>query len=207
MFLSDRAIPKISQGEEPQLHFYQKGEQIPLMTQGIWQVYRGWVQLGTTHANGEDVLLGWASPSTFFGQWLTDLTLYEAKGLSDVYLRWYFLSEIESSPHLAQSLAAQLSRRLRQTEALLAIAGQRRVEERLTQLLLLLKAELGQPVPEGTRLPVRLTHQTLATAIGTTRVTITRLLGKLQRSHYILLDRDRHIILNDSQFAELGSKL
>nr|WP_330359399.1 helix-turn-helix domain-containing protein [Moorena bouillonii] len=69
---------------------------------------------------------------------------------------------------------------MRQTEILLAISGQRRVEVRLQHLLLLLKREVGEPVPEGIRIGMRLTHQDLANAIGTTRVTITRLLSKFK---------------------------
>lgn len=206
MPLSERLIPeasKISNREGQRLHFYHRGEKIPILTQGIWQVYRGWVQLETTQTNGEEVLLGWARPSTFFGHWLTRLELYEAKALSDIYLRWFFLSEVENSPPLNRLVLTNVSQRLRQTEALLAIAGQRRVEDRLHQLLLLLKEEVGQPVAEGTRLQVRLTHQNIASAIGTTRVTITRLLGKLQRYGYILFDRDRHLIVNDEKFLEL----
>lgn len=84
---------------------------------------------------------------------------------------------------------------MRQTETLLAIAGLKRVEDRLRQLLELLRQDRGQATDEGIRLPVRLTHQTLASAIGTTRVTVTRLLGGFQRQGEISIDRTRHIIL------------
>ncbi|MDB9314407.1 Crp/Fnr family transcriptional regulator [Spirulina sp. CS-785/01] len=184
--------------EGRRLHLYHRGDTIPLETQGVWQVYRGLVQLSTTHASGEEVMLGWVLPSSYFGQWLSNLEVYEAKALSEVYLRWFFLREIEKSPSLAQSMLSSVSHRLRQSEAMLAIAGQRRVEDRLNQLLALLKEEIGQPTETGTRLSVRLTHQTLANAIGTTRVTITRLLGKLQRCGQIHLDRDRHIIIRET---------
>jgi CRP-like cAMP-binding protein len=70
------------------------------------------------------------------------------------------------------------------------------VEERLQELLQLLSQELGQPVAEGTRLLVRLTHQNLANAIGTTRVTVTRLLGEFQRQGLISLDSDRHLVIH-----------
>ncbi|NJK48133.1 Crp/Fnr family transcriptional regulator [Candidatus Gracilibacteria bacterium] len=182
--------------EGRRLHFYDRGEEIPLAEQGVWQVYRGVVQLSQLSLNGEEVLLGWAQPSTFFGLWLTHIESYQAKALSEVYLRWYPLSEIESSANLSHSVLTQVVRRMRQTEALLAIAGLRRVEERLQELLNLLKKELGQPVAQGTRLVVRLTHQNLANAIGTTRVTVTRLLGNFQRQGAIRLDRDRHLIIH-----------
>ena len=184
--------------EGRRVHFYDKGEEVPLVTQGVWQVYRGIVQLSKNHSSGEELLLGWAKPSTFFGTWLTSIDTYQAKTLSDVYLRWYPLSEIETSPHLAQMVLMGVARRIRQTEALLSIAGLRRVEDRLRELLLLLKQEMGESVTEGTRLAVRFTHQSLANAIGTTRVTVTRLLGEFQRQEIIALSKDRHIVLLDN---------
>jgi CRP-like cAMP-binding protein len=94
-----------------------------------------------------------------------------------------------------QGIFRQLTRRLQQTEGILATVGYRRVEERLRHLLLLLVREVGQPAPEGTRLSVRLTHQQLANAIGTTRVTVTRLLSQLQEESWLIVGNDRHIIL------------
>lgn len=184
--------------EGRRLHFYAKGEGIPLVSQGVWQVCQGLVQLSTPCLNGEEVWLGWADPSMFFGQWFSLLPSYQATALSDVHLIWFSLAEINASARLSQLVLPQMVRRMRQTEALLAISGQRRVEERLQQLFLLMKQEMGEPMPEGTRFRVRLTHQNLANAIGTTRVTVTRLLSKLKREGAITMDSDRHIILNDS---------
>ncbi len=204
---TSRAILEIDQ-HEPQegrrLHFFAKGEEIPLVSQGVWQVCQGLVQLSTLCANGEEVWLGWAEPATFFGQWFSLLQAYQATALSDVQLTWFSLAEINASPRLAQTLLPQMVRRMRQTEALLAISGQRRVEDRLQHLLLLMKREIGQPVAEGTRLDVRLTHQNLANAIGTTRVTVTRLLSKLKNEGAITLDRNRHIILKKDSFKNIA---
>jgi CRP-like cAMP-binding protein len=190
--------------EGRRLHFYAKGEEIPLVSQGVWQVCQGLVQLSTLYPNGEQVWLGWAEPSTFFGHWFSLLQTYQAIALSDAHLAWYSLAEINASPRLAQAVLPQLVRRMRQTEALLAIAGQRRVEDRLQHLLLLMKREIGQPVAEGTRLGVRLTHQNLANAIGTTRVTVTRILNKLKSEGAIIIDRDRHIILKNESFINVA---
>lgn len=181
------------------LHFYDRGEEIPLTDRGIWQVYHGIAQLSQLSVNGEEVLLGWAQPSSFFGLWLTQIESYQAKALSELYLKWYSLQEIETSPHLTHSILTQTVRRMRQTEALLVITALRKVEERLRELLELLKQEMGERVEGGTRLGVRFTHQTLANAIGTTRVTITRLLGDFQRQGLISLDSDRHIVILDSK--------
>jgi CRP-like cAMP-binding protein len=150
------------------------------------------------------VWLGWAEPSTFFGYWFSLLQTYQAIALSDVHLTWFSLAEINASPRLAQIVLPQMVRRMRQTEALLAISGHRRVEERLQLLLLLMKREIGQPVADGTRLNLRLTHQNLANAIGTTRVTITRLLSKLKSEGAITIDGDRHIILKKDSFKNVA---
>jgi len=183
--------------EGRRLHFYDKGDLIPLAEEGIWQVYRGVVQLSQFVASGDEILLGWAYSEQFFGLWLTSsqIETYQARALSDVYLRWYPLVEIENSLKLSQLILTQVVHRMRQSEALLVIAGLRRVDERLQELLKLLAQEMGQPMVGGTRLTVRLTHQMLANAIGTTRVTITRLLGDFQAQGRINFDGDRHLII------------
>ena len=183
---------------ERRLHLYDRGQEIPLIAQGVWQVCRGIVQLGKFNPTGEETLLGWVQPLNFFGLWLTSIDTYQAQALSDVYLKWYALSEIENSPHLSQTILNQVVNRIRQTEALLAIAGLKRVEARLIELLRLLAEEMGEPIDHGTRLSVRFTHQNLANAIGTTRVTVTRLLGDFQRQNLISFDGDRHLIISHS---------
>lgn len=62
------------------------------------------------------------------------------------------LSEVENSPQLSQEILPKMMRPLRQAESLMAIAGQLRVEDRLQQLLILLKHEFGQPIEIGTKI-------------------------------------------------------
>jgi len=164
--------------ESRRLHFYDRGENIPLVVDGVWQVYRGMAQL-------------------IFGLNLTHLESYHARALSELYLKWYTIAEVENSAELTRMMLNQMIRRQQQTESLLAIAGIKRVEERLQQLLQLLKREMGEPIAQGSRLKIRLTHQNLANAIGTTRVTVTRLLGEFQRQGAVSSDCDRHLIIHD----------
>lgn len=183
------------------LHFFTKGETIPQISAGIWQICQGLVRLSTFYPSGEEGLLGWVGPSMCFSARFSLLESYQVTAISDVCLMWYSNEEIEASPELAQEMLPQLGRRFRQTEALLAIAGLRRVEDRLRQLLLLLQQEFGQPTEEGTRLSIRLTHQDIAGAINTTRVTITRMLGKLQQQGLITRDKQRHFIIAKDAFV------
>ncbi|MFN5980408.1 MAG: Crp/Fnr family transcriptional regulator, partial [Pseudanabaena sp.] len=167
----------------------------PMYAHEVWVVCRGVVQLNTLHPSGDEVLVGFAVQAMPFGLPLTHLEPYQAIALSDVDLMRFTLTELEQSPQLYQGILQHLNRRLQQTEALLALVSNKRVEERLRQILLLLKQEVGIAVEGGTRLTVRLTHQHLASAISSTRVTVTRAMKLLQDEGWLRVDRDRHIIL------------
>jgi CRP-like cAMP-binding protein len=198
MLLTQRIYPSIyseTQEEELLLQFYEKGEDISLLELGLWQVYRGVVQLSRINSHGKEIIVGWASNNSAFGNWLDILPVYRAQALSDVYIKWYSPQEIARSPRLARVLLGQLSERLIKSEQFLTITAIKRIEERLWEMLLMLKEDLGQVVADGTRLKVRFTHQNLADAISTTRVTVTRILGDLQDRDWISIDLDRHIII------------
>jgi CRP-like cAMP-binding protein len=185
--------PRLETQENRRLHFCRTKEDISLSSQGVWQVHNGVVQLSTISNNGDEILLGWVKPGQFFGNWFSSLEIYTATALTDVYLIWYPITEIESSLRLSQQILPQLISRIRQTK----------VEDRLFQLLELLKKELGQPVSDGIQISIRLTHQQIACAINSTRVTITRLLSKLEQQGYITIDDERHIIIKEQKFAKI----
>ncbi len=187
---------KIQSGER-RLHFYGKGEEIPLLDHGVWCVSHGFVQLMKISHQGNETWLGWAQGDEFFGSWFTSLTSFQAKALSDVYVQWYSLNEIESSAQIAQVVLNQIVLRVKRTEELLAIAGLKRVEEKLLELLKLLGKYVGEEVDHGIRIQVRFTHQHLASAIGTTRVTVTRLLGDLHKQGLISYDEIRHLVITN----------
>ena len=180
------------------LHFYRKGEEIPLWEPGFWQVSRGVVQLSKIRASGDETILGWVTANNAFGDFLTRKTNYRAQALSETHLIWYSLSELPSSPHRARRLITQLSQRLIQAQQLQTIVSLTRKEESLWQLLLLLKEEMGQSVVNGTRLSIRFTHENLAQIICSTRVTVTKILGDFQKKGLISVDSKRHIIIRES---------
>jgi len=184
---------------ERQKHVYCKGDVIPLEPKELWLVCQGLVKLSTLNERGEEVLVGLVDSSMPFGSSLTDLPTYQAIALSNkVELVSVPLSELAAAPNLAQTLLPQISQRLRQTESLLAISGRRHVKDRLNHLLLFLKDKVGQKALEGTRLSIRLTHQDLADACCTTRVTITRLLGTLQKQGKIAFDSQNRILFPET---------
>lgn len=181
------------QARSPQA-FY-RGEAIPLLEQQIWVVDKGMVVLGTVYPDGTESIFGFVGPSGSFGLPLTVVAPYQAKALTSTQLMRFSLAEVECSPALLTALLPGALQRLRQTEAMLMLVGQRQVEDRLRQFLLLLKQEVGQPTSEGIRLNIRLTHQQIASILGTTRVTVTRILGELKRQGWLHTDR-HHMILS-----------
>jgi CRP-like cAMP-binding protein len=84
----------------------------------------------------------------------------------------------------------------RQSHALLALMGLRRVEERVRGFLELLSQEYGQPCDQGLRLNLRLTHQEVASALGTTRVTVTRVIGNLREEGWLQIDEQRRLVIS-----------
>ncbi|MEH2046478.1 PAS domain S-box protein [Nostoc sp.] len=179
------------------IHKYVRGETILLNPLVIWYVSQGLVKLSTYCETGEEVLIGLATAGMVFGSSLTSLNIYQATVLADVELVSIYTVEIAASPTLSHTLLPKINHRLQQTESFLAICGRRRVQERFHHLLQLLKREVGETVSEGTRLSVRFTHEDIASACCTTRVTITRLMGKLQEEGIISFDLKKHIILRD----------
>jgi len=176
---------------------FHRGQEIPLESNKIWVVLRGVVLLNTLHPSGDEALLGLAVPSMPFGQPLTQVMPYSAVALSNTELLLLTLDEVHRSPTIQQALNQQLIRRLQQSESMTALLGLRRVEDRLKQFLLLLSPFLGEPCEQGCLLSVRLTHQHLANALGTTRVTVTRILNQLRNEGWLYITQGRHIVIYD----------
>ena len=173
---------------------YHKGEIIHLKPDCLWLVCQGLVKLSTVSESGE-VFLGLVGPSMLFGSSLTALPIYQATALSDVEL--VAISGADEQPSELRTLVPLIINRLQQTELLLAIAGQRSIQDRLEHLLLWLKQYFGHSTAQGIRISVRLTQQELADACCTTRVTITRLLGKLKKQGKIAYDSEHHLVFQD----------
>lgn len=184
------------------LYHYSRGEIIALEPQTLWFVVQGAVKLTTLSERGEEILVGIAGKSTVFGSSLTALPTYQATALSKVKLASILLTEINQSPQLSQAVLTAMSQRLRQTESFLAIHGQMRVEDRFKQLLFLLEQTFGQATEKGVRLEIRLTHQDFASACCTTRVTITRLISKLQQEGKLEIDAHNHLIVKETLFQQ-----
>lgn len=181
--------------QDRQIHKYSKGDNIPLSNTFLGYVIQGLVKLSTLSQTGTEIMTGLVTSGMVFGSTMTNLSLYEATAISNVELVLIYVSEMRAIPNLNEILLPKIKQRLQQTESFLFIISHYNVEDRLISLLEMLKSELGEPVVEGTRLLFRMTHKDIANACNSTRVTITRLLKKLQKQGKIKYDADKHIII------------
>ncbi|WP_187329235.1 helix-turn-helix domain-containing protein [Halomicronema hongdechloris] len=69
------------------------------------------------------------------------------------------------------------------------------IRQRLELFLQWLAQRFGRPIRQGQLIQLRLTHQNIADTIGTTRVTVTRLLQELEHAQVISWFHRRQIVL------------
>jgi CRP-like cAMP-binding protein len=82
-------------------------------------------------------------------------------------------------PRLVAGLHTRTAEQVERVAVQLAICQLPRVEDRLLALLWLLAESWGRVTPNGTALPVALTHETLGALVGARRPTVTLALGEL----------------------------
>ncbi|MDJ0657947.1 MAG: Crp/Fnr family transcriptional regulator [Crocosphaera sp.] len=88
----------------------------------------------------------------------------------------------------------ELFRRQHQIQLVwMSILGQKRTIDRLMGFFMLLATEEGERTENGYALPYILTHAQIASAIGTTRVNVTRLMGQLRQQGMIEVDNNNRI--------------
>lgn len=177
------------------IHF-DSGVKVPLLPDHIWIVVRGIVKLSCLNEQGDDVLLAIAGPNEPFGEPLTHLDLFEATTLDHCDLLGLSIQDVNTTPHLSNNLMKAMMHRTRQSEALIALLGLRGVENRVKSFLELMAEDYGQPCDQGLKLNLRLTHQEIASAVSTTRVTITKVLGQLKESGWLQYDSQQKMIIS-----------
>lgn len=73
--------------------------------------------------------------------------------------------------------------------------------DRLVHLLIELAEKYGSRTAEGVRLGIKLSHQELASIIGSTRETVTVVLGELQQEGQLVIERRQIILKQIEQLA------
>jgi CRP-like cAMP-binding protein len=115
---------------------------------------------------------------------------------------WMYWHDLDNWPHFRKEVLDAFRYQHQRKLLWLSTLGQRRTIDRLLGFITLLVEEYGEPTEEGYCLPYPLTHAQIGSAIGSTRVTVTRLMGKLRQQGLILVEGDNLICLPHS--AQIG---
>ncbi|MFQ4135217.1 Crp/Fnr family transcriptional regulator [Nodosilinea sp. PGN35] len=114
---------------------------------------------------------------------------------------WLYWSDLDNWPHFRREVLDAFRYQHQRKLLWLSTLGQRRTIDRLLGFLTLLIEEFGEPCESGYYLPWSLTHAQIGSAIGSTRVTVTRLMGKLRQRKLIHIYRDGLIAIPASPTA------
>ena len=161
-----------SQLDRSTVHFFKRRERLPL-SERLWFIEAGSVRTYTLIDDGTIVTLGFWEIGDTVGQPLAYLQPYEVECLTDVKVR--VLQSRECC-----NLNQLLSSHLHQTQALLRIRSGK-MYQRLQQFLDWLAFKFGDESDRGQLIRLRLTHRDIADTLGTTRVTVTRLLNQFEQ--------------------------
>jgi CRP-like cAMP-binding protein len=108
---------------------------------------------------------------------------------------------VAADPELRAMATAALVERQLEAESRLSSLLLRDVEARLVEFMTSAVRRWGQPHPSGQLVSASFTHADIALLIGSTRETVTLLLGRLKRAGLIDLDR-RRIVIRDAAGLE-----
>lgn len=161
---------------------------------------KGAVKLSRVYEAGEEITVALLRENSVFGV-LSLLTqqrsdrFYHAVAFTPVELLSVPIEQVEkalqSDPDLPMVLLRGLSSRIIQTEMMIETLAHRDMESRLVSFLLILCRDFGVPNGNGITIDLKLSHQAIAEAIGSTRVTVTRLLGDLRDQDKISIHKKK----------------
>ncbi len=177
----------------------------------VYLIRRGAVRLSRVYETGEEITVALLRENSLFGV-LSLLTghrsdrFYHAVAFTRVELvaapATSVRNAIEQDSSVGLLLLQGLSSRVLQTETMIETLTHRDMSSRLVSFLLVLCRDFGVPGEKGVTIDLRLSHQSIAEAIGSTRVTITRLLGELKSSSLLAIDRKKITIFDPIALAK-----
>jgi CRP-like cAMP-binding protein len=169
---------------------FQPGEVIlypglPSPKDPLYRVEEGLVRLQSVDNEGNTLTLRFVRPGDFFGEEVIsgEERSYFAEAV--IPTRVASLAPSQLSPKETQELLQHLIRALAQTyRTIQRLSGQRLKNRIAATLLELAQTPLAYREPGG-RTGVRATHDEIASAVGSVRETVTKVIGELSREGYI----------------------
>lgn len=177
----------------------------------VYLIRRGAVRLSRVYESGEEISVALLRENSLFGV-LSLITghrsdrFYHAVAFTRVEMVTApadsVLHAMEEDASVGLLLLQGLSSRILQTETMIETLTHRDMSSRLVSFLLVLCRDFGVPDKKGITIDLKLSHQSIAEAIGSTRVTITRLLGELRLSGLVNIERKKITVLDPIALAK-----
>jgi CRP/FNR family transcriptional regulator, global nitrogen regulator len=210
--LQERPLASVFQGMSgsipPVVENFDRGKTIFFPGDPAERVYflkKGAVKLSRVYEAGEEITVALLRENSVFGV-LSLITgnrsdrFYHAVAFTPVELISTPIEQFERSlkdnPDMSWLMLKGLSSRILQTEMMVETLAHRDMGSRLVSFLLILCRDFGLPTGSGITIDLRLSHQAIAEAIGSTRVTVTRLLGDLKDGELISIHKKKITVHN-----------
>lgn len=171
----------------------------------VYLLIKGAVKLSRVYEAGDEITVALLRENSVFGV-LSLITghksdrFYHAVAFTVVELISVPIDQVEKAlredPELSVILLRGLSSRILQTEMMIETLAHRDMGSRLVSFLLILCRDFGVPSRDGITIDLKLSHQAIAEAIGSTRVTVTRLLGDLRQDSMISINKKKITVHN-----------
>lgn len=158
----------------------------------LFVIDRGRVKVALQGSGGREVILSMLRAGDFFGEMsLLDGQPRSANVIAVEETRLWvlsrddFVSHLAACPSTALKILAEMSARLRRADDVIGNLALLDVYGRVARVLMELSKRDGQHTDAGVLIRERPTHQDLASMVGTSRETVSRVLSELQRQGYL----------------------
>ena len=176
----------------------------------VFLLKKGRVKISKVNDDGREALLAILEPGEIFGEAEAVTgehreTLVQAleKTMVCEIRREDFEQYLQKYPHVGGRVIKLMGLRLRAIESRVGEMVFKSAPARLATMLLNLAETMGCPEDRGIRLQARLTHQNLANLIGTSRETVSTLLGQFSKRGLVLQDHRHIVILDKARLADV----
>lgn len=175
----------------------------------FYVIIKGSFKISMISREGREMILSTLTEGAFFGE----MSLLDGKKRSAnvtaleqgelmALRRKDFLGILEEMPHIAIKIMEELAKRMRRADQQIKSLALLDVLGRVAGTIIRLGEDRGVARDEGIEILNRPSHQALANMAGTSRETVTRVLGDLRNQGFIEMDEKRLFIRNEKQMDE-----
>ena len=176
---------------------------------GVLLLAEGRVKIGSFTEEGKQTILAFIEPGELFGE-LSLMGTPEREEYAEAVDKSTIIlipndavqQLLAQNPSVSMGVTKLFGLRRQRVERRLKYLLFRSNRERLVHLLLELAEQYGKQTPEGLELRIKLSHQDLASIVGSTRETVTVVLGELQSEGQLKLGRRKIVLTDRARLAE-----